>query len=64
MTDPATEECRRVRNEIVERSGGIDGYFNQLEELDRIRLAARAAKQKSAKKSDVATKPRGRKRPT
>ena len=64
MTDPVTEECRRVRDEIVERSGGFDGYFNQLEELDRKRLAAKAAKQKSAKKSDVATKPRGRKRPT
>ena len=64
MTDPVTENCRRVRDAIVERSGGFDGYFNQLEELDRKRLAAKAAKQKSAKKSDVATKQRGRKRPT
>ncbi len=64
MIDPVTEECRRVRDEIVERSGGFDGYFNQLEELDRKRLAAKAAKQKSAKKSAVAIKQRGRKRPT
>ncbi len=39
MTDPVTEECRRVREQIVERSGGFDGYFDQLEELDRQRLA-------------------------
>ena len=25
MTDPMTEQCRRVRDEIVERSGGFEG---------------------------------------
>ena len=62
MIDPVTEECRRVREQIVERSGGFEGYFDQLEELDRKRLAAKVAKQKSAKKSAVAVKQQGRKR--
>ena len=62
MIDPVTEECRRVRDEIVQRSGGFEGYFDQLEELDRKRLAAEATKQKTAKKSAVAIKPRVRKR--
>ena len=62
MIDPVTEECRRVRDEIVERSGGFEGYFDQLEELDRKRLAEKAAKQKTAKISAVAVKQRGRKR--
>ncbi len=62
MIDPVTEDCRRVRDEIVQRSGGFEGYFDQLEELDRKRLAEKAAKQKSAKKSAVATNQRGQKR--
>ena len=62
MIDPVTEDCRRVRDEIVQRSGGFEGYFDQLEKLDRKRLAEKAAKQKSAKKSAVATKQRGQKR--
>ena len=62
MIDPVTEECRRVREQIVERSGGFEGYFDQLEELDRQRLAAKTAKQKSAKKSAVAVKQLRRKR--
>ena len=61
MIDPVTEECRRVREQIVERSGGFEGYFDQLEELDRKRLTEKAAKKKPAKK--VVTKPRSRKRP-
>ena len=63
MIDPVTEACRRVREEIVQRSGGFDGYFDQLEELDRKRLAEQTTKQKRAKKSTAATKKPGRKRP-
>ncbi len=62
MTDPVTEACRRVRDQIVQRSGGFDGYFNQLEELDRKRLATEAAKQKTVKKPKLAPKQRVRKR--
>ncbi len=59
MIDPVTEECRRVREKIVERSGGFDGYFDQLEELDRQRLAKKPVKQKPVKK--VESKQRNRK---
>ena len=62
MTDPVTESCRVVREQIVNRAGGFEGYFNQLEVLDRKRLAAEAAKQKRAKKAQPASKPRVRKR--
>ena len=62
MTDPATEACRRVRDEIVEHSGGFDGYFNQLEELDRQRLAEKAAQAKNAKKPTGEIPKRNRKR--
>ncbi len=58
MTDPITEACRRVRDEIVQRSGGFEGYFNQLEELDRLRLTA---KRKATGKPKPAPK-KGRKR--
>ena len=62
MIVPVTEECRRVRDKFAERSGGLEEYFDQLEELDRKRLAEKAAKQKSAKKSKLVPKQRVRKR--
>ena len=62
MTDPVTEECRRVRDEIVQRAGGFEGYFNQLEELDRQRLAEEAKQKTAAKKTADETDQRGRKR--
>ena len=62
MTDPVTEECRRVRDEIVQRAGGFEGYFNQLEELDRQRLAEEAKRKTAAKKTADETDQRGRKR--
>ncbi len=61
MTDPATEACRRVRDEIVEHSGGFDGYFNQLEKLDQQRLAVEAAKTKTPQKAVVDIPNRDRK---
>lgn len=51
MIDPVTEACRRVRDEIVLRSGGFEGYFDQLEELDRQRLAANRKTHKQSKPS-------------
>jgi hypothetical protein len=57
MTDPVVEACRRVRDQIVQRAGGFEGYFNQLEELDRQRLRV---KQKSGKRAKRVPKKRGR----
>ncbi len=56
MIDPVTEECRRVRDETVDRAGSFDNYFDMLEKLDRQRLVAQAGKGKSAAKSK--TKPK------
>ena len=61
MIDPITEECRRVRDEIVKRAGGFEGYFNQLEALDRKRLTAETKKQKSPKTPVTSPRPRDRK---
>lgn len=58
MTDPMTDECRRVREKIVERSGGFEGYFDQLEELDRQRLARIDTAQQPVKPSSQASKQR------
>ena len=62
MTDPVTEACRRVRDQIVQRCGGFDGYFDQLESLDRKRLVAETAKRKAVKKSVRTPKQRPRRR--
>ena len=35
MIAPVTGECRRVRDQIVKRSGEFDRNFDQLEELGR-----------------------------
>lgn len=44
MNDPIVDEVRRVREELIQRYGGIDGYFQHLQAMDRARL--RKAKQK------------------
>jgi hypothetical protein len=49
MIDPATEACRAARDQIVQRAGGFEVYFNQLGELDRKRLSAQKAKRKRRK---------------
>ena len=47
MVDPVTEKIWRVREQLIERAGGFDAYFDQLMKLDRKRLAAEAAKKKT-----------------
>ena len=47
--DPIVDEVRRVREELIERYGGIDGYFKHLQAMDRART--RKAKQQGRKKS-------------
>jgi len=63
MTDPITEESRRVREQIVDRAGGFEGYFDQLEELDRQRLVREATqKKKMQQKPKILSPKRTRKR--
>jgi hypothetical protein len=33
------EHARQVREELIERHGGIDGYFKYCQELDRARAS-------------------------
>ena len=50
MSDPIVDEVRRVREELINRYGGIDGYFKHCQSQDRARAASperRARKQRS-----------------
>lgn len=49
MYDPIVDEVRRVREELIDRHGGLDGYIKHLQAMDRER--AREAKQRAAKKT-------------
>ena len=58
--DIFVDEVRRVRAELIKRYGGLDGWMDHLQEMDRERAARlKRAKQKRAK---AATK--GRKQST
>jgi hypothetical protein len=61
MSDRIVEEVRRVREELVKRFDGINGYFQHCESLDRASAARRkprkrkqplSASRKSAKPKD------------
>jgi hypothetical protein len=58
MYDPIVDEVRRVREELIDRHGGLHGYIKHLQAMDRER--ARKAKQRAAMKLAV----NGRKRRT
>ena len=35
MSDKIVEEIRRIREQLIERHGGIDGYFEHCQAQDR-----------------------------
>jgi hypothetical protein len=41
MSDPILVEIARVRQELVKKHGGIDGYFRHIQKLDRARRKKR-----------------------
>jgi hypothetical protein len=43
MSDPILEEIWRVREELIKRHGGLDGYIKYVQKLDRRRQRARPA---------------------
>jgi hypothetical protein len=47
MFDPIVDEVRRVREELIDRHGGLHGYIKHLQATDRERV--RKAKQRAAK---------------
>jgi hypothetical protein len=46
--DVIVDEVRRVREELVKRYGGLDGWIEHLQEMDRER--ARSAKRRTRRK--------------
>lgn len=54
--DSVTAKCRKVRAKLVKQFGGLDGWFDELQRLDRKRLAAEAAKKKAKRASAAASK--------
>lgn len=41
MRDVIVEEVRRIRDELIQRFGGIEGYFQHCQALDRASAARR-----------------------
>ena len=37
MADPILDEIRRVREDLIKKHGGLDGYFAYVQKLDRAR---------------------------
>ena len=48
MADPILDEIWRVRQELVKKHGGIDGYFRHIQKLDRARRKTRRLRHKKA----------------
>jgi hypothetical protein len=54
MSDPILEEIWRVREELINRHGGLDGYLAYVQKLDRARRQrGRGSKGKKARKERV-----------
>jgi len=49
MADPILEEIWRVRQMLIKRHGGMDGYFQYVQKLDRARRRASRHKNKAGK---------------
>ena len=65
--DPIVDEVRRVRDELVKKHGGLDGWIDHLQTMDQSRVskaAKRAAQMTSPPAGDrrqqKPRKPRGR----
>ena len=55
MSDVILEEIRRVRDELIDRYGGIDGYFKHCQAQERAQ-AARVKSRRRNKSSRVGRK--------
>ena len=56
MINPVVEQCWEVRAKLVKQFGGLEGLFDELQRLDRKRLAVEAAKKKRKPAAPVAKK--------
>jgi hypothetical protein len=54
MADPILDEIWRVREELVRKHGGFDGYFKYLQKLDRAhRQRAKRARGKQVQRQKL-----------
>jgi hypothetical protein len=53
MSDPILDEIARVRQELVKKHGGVEGYFQHIQKLDRARRTKR--KKGSTQKAKTST---------
>ena len=58
MHDPMLEEIRRVREELVKKHGGFDGYIKYVQKLDRAHRRRKGRRQTGAARSRNARKTR------
>lgn len=58
MSDIIVDQIRRVREELIERYGGIDGYFKHCQAQERAAAARR--KSRRGKQPRTAAKKAGR----
>ena len=58
MRDPILEEIWRVREELVKKHGGFDGYFKYVQKLDRAQRRRKGDRQNGPARSRSARKTR------
>jgi hypothetical protein len=58
MRDPILEEIWRVREELVKKHGGFDGYFKYVQKLDRAHRGRKGRRHNGAARSRSARKTR------
>jgi hypothetical protein len=58
MDDPILDEIWRVRQELVKKHGGLEGYLDYIQKLDRARRRKANALKKRAKSKAAPAKKR------
>ena len=63
MTDPIVDEVRGVREELIQRYGGLEGYLRHCEEQDRRRTSHRSNKARGRQRRQTSRSRRSRSKP-
>ena len=63
MTDPIVDEVRRVREELIQRYGGLEGYLKHCEKQDRRRTPRRAIKSRGMQRKETSRSRRSASKP-
>ena len=62
MVNSVVEQRWEIREKLIKQFGGLDGWFDELQRLDRKRLAAESAKKKFKRAVPLAKKRSAEKR--